>query len=426
MTTAAAARAPRARAPDDEASTWLFVQPQFDGHHYTYLEHLVDGALQRGIRVVVGTGVDEQGTRIHAGLVARFGEARLRFVRVAGPPVAPPQQRLVPLVRGELDRRRFVKQVFRRASEDTPIAHVFLPYLDACLFAIAALGSPFAGTPWSGITMRQRFHMPAMGVAARVGAVNAAKGWLFRRLLRQRTLTRLLTNDETLGEFFAARRGEVAEKVVHVPDPSDAGGVVSRDLARERLGVPADACVVLIYGFLDGRKGMGRLLAWVDDARASGAQVVVLAVGQQAPEVRELLAGGTGRSLVRDGTVRVVDGFLPEADEPLYFGACDVVWLGYEQFEMMSGVLVKAAQQRRPVVFHDYGIIAHYARKHGVPLSPSPRCDTLLSRLPATMLARDFPAHAPVPDHSWENAFRLIFQEQAGASPARSPSSGQR
>ena len=386
------------------------IAPHFDGHHFPYLEHFAAGALARGIDVVVATGDDAaQGRRTVAALHARFGAqvavvtAPLPRMRVQGP-------RVLALVLGELQRRAFLRTVYRRARRQHRVDHVFLPYLDWTLFAIAVLGSPFGSTSYSGITMRQRFHLARMGVSVARERMNLIKERLFRRLLRGRALSTLYTNDETLAEYFQG--SAFAGKVVHIPDPSDPQDTLSRADARRQLGLPMESCVVLVYGFLDHRKGVPALVAWLAERFDAGAPVYLLAVGQQGPEIAALWSEAPAARLVAAGRVKMIDAFVPEEDESLYFGACDVVWLGYERFEMMSGVLVKTAQHGRIALFREYGLIDHYAKRHGAPV-PAGCCSGALAALPVGFAARTFERRQgapPLPDHSWSNTLQLVYR----------------
>ena len=387
--------------------TWLMISPYFDGHHYTYLANIVDGAVARGYHVIVGTGDDEQGARTRAELSRRFGDA-VDVVSARLPRLTRQLPGPLGLARNEVARLRFVKAVFDEACRRRPVDHVFLPHLDWTLFAMAVLGSPFRGVRYSGITMRQRFHLAACGVTVARDRLNPLKGWLFRRLLKDPTLDIVFTNDEVLPDVFT--RTPLADKVVHIPDPSNLRPEIPRDEARRRLGLPRDACVVLAYGYLDARKGMAELFAWIAGGGKEGAHLVL--AGQQGPEVRALLAGPEGRRLERDGRLLVHDHFVAEEEEPLYFGAADLVWLAYERFEMMSGVLVKAAQYRRTVVFREYGLIAHYSHRYGKPVDPAVRCGGLLAAAPAGLSVRTFEQDLgtrSMPDHSWSHALHLIY-----------------
>jgi hypothetical protein len=239
--------------------------------------------------------------------------------------------------------------------------------------------------------------------------MNVVKDRLLRRLLRARALTMLYTNDETLSEYYEGC--PYAGKVVHIPDPSDPRETVSRADARRQLGLPVESCVVLVYGFLDHRKGVPALLAWLAERFDEGAPVYLLAVGQQGPEIAALWSEPPAARLVSAGRVRMIDAFVPEEDEPLYFGACDVVWLGYERFEMMSGVLVKTAQHGRIALFREYGLIDHYAKRHGAPV-PAGCCSKVLAALPDGFAARTFEREEgapPPPDHSWSNTLQLVY-----------------
>lgn len=367
------------------------------------------GALERGYRVVVGVADDEPGARTRTSLSRRVGHGVVEFVAVPPPRTSGGLPAPLQLARNELRRLAFLEAVFRAAARRRSIDHVFLPHLDWTLFAMSIRGAPFDGTPFSGITMRQRFHFQASGVPAANGRLHTVKEYLFRRLLRDRTLDTIFTNDETLPGFF--RNTRVADKVVHIPDPSDVRPTPSRTEARGRLGIPADACVVLAYGYLDARKGMPDLLAWIAGAdSASGA--CLLLVGQQGPEVRALLSTAPARRLADEGRLFVRDAFVPEEEEPLYFGAADVVWLAYNQFEMMSGVLVKAAQYGRMVVFREVGLIAHYAERYGGRVTVTERCASLLATAPAGLDVRTFQEGRrarTLPDHSWSHALQLIY-----------------
>jgi hypothetical protein len=397
---------PAARA--QRSPTWLLIAPWFDGHHYPYLEHLVEGALARGYRAVVGIGDDEQGLRTRAALADRVRHDGVELVSAPVPPPARGFPRMLGMARDELRRLGFLEALFEEARKRGPVDHVFLPYMDWTLFAIALARAPFKGTRYSGITMRQRFHLRASGVTVATDRLNAVKAWLFRRLLRDPALDTIFTNDETLPEYFAPTR--FAGKVVHFADPSDPRPEMPRDAARRRLGIAPDACVVLVYGYLDARKGIRDLLAWIAGSDASST--TVLLAGRQAPEVRTLLELPDARRLAEQGRLRTIDAFVPEDDEPLYFGAADLVWLAYERFEMMSGVLVKAAQYRRTVVFREYGLVAHYARRHGSPLLSADGCGQALAGLPAGLSVRTFEAGQrarPLPEHSWSHTLQLIY-----------------
>ena len=391
--------------------SWLIIEPQFDGHHYPYLERIVEGARERNIQVVVGVGNDVQGERTISGLRERFGDRAITFVVTPLPAVCKAPSVIFRLACNEIRRRRFFRDAFEKARGLAQIDFVFLPYLDWSLFAISLLGSPFGGTGFAGITMGQKFHFKAIGIGAADDRLAATKELLFRRLLRIPSLTKVLTIDETLVEYFERRGGPNARKIVFSPDPSDASTELSREEARKRLCLPEDVCVVLVYGYLDARKAIGRLLDWFTSDTVPRT-ALLLAVGNQADDVEALFDAGPAQRMLAEGRLRLVRKFVSEEEEALFFRATDLVWLAYDNFEFMSGVLVRAAQYGLAVVFENRGLIAHYTRKYGREYRSADVCQALFATVPSGLIVRKFdPADhgSSIPDHSWANAISLIY-----------------
>lgn len=310
----------------------------------------------------------------------------------------------------EFRRREFFRRVYLQAAAHGAIDFVFLAYIDWALFAIAALGSPFGKTPFSGITMGLRFHFERMGVKAAPDPLGPVKDRLFRRLLAQPTLKNIFTIDETLPDYLAAEQVTRADKVVYFGDP--AGGVASmtRAEARASLDVPEDACVVLAYGFLDARKGIDRLLRWVMGPVPS--RLILVAVGNQSPDVQRLFEGPAAQAATAAGRIRTERRFVSDEEEQRYFRAADLVWLGYDRFDFMSAVVVRAAQNRLAIVYDDRGLVARFAEKHGVVPDPTDRCAPVYESVPGEMHVRHFNTGRPLPDHSWSGMKQQLLNPE--------------
>lgn len=389
--------------------TWLVIEPTITGHHFDYLQHLVAGALQRGIRVVVGVGADPAGEQIESRLRAVHRGEGIEFVRTPLPaaPAGPAR-----LARGMVRWRRFYADTWRAARGQRRIDFVLVPYLDYALFAVALLGSPFGDCPFAGITMRQRFHFPDVGVVSAPQRGARLRRRLFRRLLGLSTLRRLFVIDETLPEYVAQHHPEVVGKVVFVPDPSDPPRRMDRAAARAALGLPPGALVVLLYGYIEARKGVASMLEWAAGADRA-ADVHVALAGTIDDGARGFVAGGAAARLREAGRLHVIDRYVAADEEPLLFSAADWVWLAYQDFELMSGVLIKAAQYGRDVLFRDVGLIGRFARRYGSAADNAPGGPTGAVSLPPGVQLRRFgdrtPADEPLAEHSWDNACRIIF-----------------
>ncbi|MET0181141.1 MAG: glycosyltransferase family 4 protein [Novosphingobium sp.] len=119
--------------------------------------------------------------------------------------------------------------------------------------------------------------------------------------------------------------------------------------ARARLGIPADAYLLLAFGHVADRKNLDLLIAALPDL----AGVALLVAGTTtSPRHRPVAAYRelAERAGVSD-QVRFVDAVIPEADIAAYFLAADAIALTYNAgFVSQSGVLQIAALWDRPIL----------------------------------------------------------------------------
>jgi hypothetical protein len=390
------------------AQRWLIIEAQFEGHHYTYLERVVEGILERGHTAVIGLSRDDHGIRNREALIRRFGASCLAFVTVDAPTPCRVPGAIPRLICQEVRRRAFFKAVYREAARTARVDFVFLPYFDWALFATAMFGSPFGDSPFAGIVMGLRLHFAKMGIRASHDALGRYKALLFQRLLAQRRLIRIFTIDETLPEYARNQKLHGADKVVYFADPADPASGSSRVATRAALHISHEACIVLVYGFLDARKGIDRLVRWLV-APTTPRNVVLLAVGLQSDDVAELLNSEPMRSLANEGRVRMERRFVSDAEEAGFFDAADIVWVAYTAFDFMSGVVVRAAQHHRGIIFDDRGLIGRFARKYAVAPADQNSCAAVYRSLPQDLTAAVFVETTALPDHSWANMKRILF-----------------
>ena len=133
------------------------------------------------------------------------------------------------------------------------------------------------------------------------------------------------------------------------------GDSVSRDVAREQLGLPADGSVVLFFGFVRAYKGLHVLL----DA--------LPAAGETIPDLHLVIAGEAyedadryREKIQRHGLSQHVtwhERYIPSDEVPLYFSAADVVAQPYVS-ATQSGVAQIALHFETPLIVTDVGGLA--------------------------------------------------------------------
>ena len=244
---------------------------------------------------------------------------------------------------------RLFRSHWRRCGRDASLAVV--PYLDYCSYAIGLLGSPFGRSRFSGVVMRPDFHWAEMGVVAPASRQARLKKLLFKRLLANRFLANLVTIDPSLSAWAKRHRPAKSERLHYMQDPADLAGTGDRTAARAHFQLAPEARVVLMFGVIDQRKGLSRLLEVLREPELS--DVVALIVGKQRGEAPMQIA----RSGLAPERFRIVDRYVNSQEEWLAFQACDQVWLAYDNFHGPSGVLAQAAQLGKPVVHNGQGLI---------------------------------------------------------------------
>lgn len=348
-------------SPGGSDSRILLVEPEAGGHHFVPYA----AALARAL-----------GAAGHAPVLLTTREAIVHpamaeFERSVGAPV--PMRRM-PSIRParsgsipELMRAQFhYWHAVRRGvasldASERPALCVLLG-LDSCDRAIALFGSPCAGLPFVGLTIQAKHHWPAAGIGPG-GRLAALNGWTFSRVLAHRDCRGIATIDETLVAFESGS-GRHPGRVRLVPDPGEVARRVDRQDARRALRLDAASPLVLVYGGLDGRKNIPPLLA---AARRATSSPLVALVGRVAPEVRALSAGDDWRLLADKGRLRVEDGFASLDDEALWFGAADLVWVGYRSdFLGQSAVIAQAASAGVPVIGRRGGLIGRAVEARGL------------------------------------------------------------
>jgi glycosyltransferase involved in cell wall biosynthesis len=347
----------------------LILELGADGHHPFYVRLLLESGLADDAHIVLA---GQQSLFDHPA-IAQCAVAFERYQLELG---AEPHLRWARNPTAVFRRSWTFGSIYRSAhaelSRSAPIDLVIVPYLDDCLLGLALPRRPFGATPWLSITMRTMFHFDAMGIKAPAQRFTAVRRSLIYRMLRQPTTAALLTIDPTLAQFAGRQRAPMFRKVRYLPDPAPQhSATLSQQQARQQLGIPADARVVLVYGDISSRKG---IFALVEAAAAPecSTRVQLLLAGRNRQA--QLLAATTGwQALVARQRIHLLEGFIDDEQERLLMVAADCMWVGYIDFYGVSSVMALAARNAMPVLASDYGLVGYLAREHqlGALLDPS-------------------------------------------------------
>jgi glycosyltransferase involved in cell wall biosynthesis len=151
-------------------------------------------------------------------------------------------------------------------------------------------------------------------------------------------------------------------RFLEVPHPvyNVFGDPIPKAVARASLGLPADAPLILFFGFVRRYKGLDTLLRALPAIRAALDPPPRLLVVGEFYEGREETAAlvcelGLGEA------VTIVDDYVADEKVGQYFSAADVVVLPYKS-ATQSGIVQIAYQLERPVICTDVGGLAEVVR----------------------------------------------------------------
>jgi len=344
---------------------FLILEPASGGHHLaSYVRYVVRESLVRGWQPCLVTTPEAVRHSAYESLGGEFGTS---LHTVIGPSLSfrTPAGRLG-LLRRQFRFFEWNRQAIDQAQREFGAKLALIMSFDSIFWALAFRRSPAAGLPLASISIGVRYHWPHFGIAAprRRDFVDRR---IFERAVRSKGLRRLFVIDDTYAEYVEGASRSLADKVTWIPDPGEVELLAEREEARRRLGIDAEAFVVLVYGSLGLGKGLAQLIAAVAGAIDEGQRIVVLIAGQCSQETRELLRSDMVEKLNSAGALFVRDKFHSPREEGLVFGAADVVWVAYlPSFLKRSAVMSQAASAGRPVVARGAGLIGRCVAQHRI------------------------------------------------------------
>jgi len=344
----------------------LIVVPDAEGHHMVlYTRLLLREAVSRGWIVTLLT--TESG-RNHAAFDIISADHAVALRTIVMPEVIRPASTgSVALLLSQL---QLWKALARASSANNHFSDFDLIYcinLDYFEKALSLRGSPFGNRPFAGMLMNPKFHRAATGLGP-PSRGDFLYRMLFKRLLALSGLEQLMVVDRPFREFCLQQGFAHAEKICLVSDVGEFSHSELEDSARDSLGLPPGAFVILLYGSLSRRKGVEQLLRAVQ--ALDHPEVVALVAGKPDRAIAELFSLPWCRALQASGQLVIRAGFQDDVSEAKVFAAADLVWLGYVGGAYgSSGVLYQAGSAGLPVISMADGLVGWTVRKHSLGIS---------------------------------------------------------
>lgn len=382
----------------------LVFEPARGGHHLAFLKYTVEDLLAGGHAVTLATETGATPSpELRSALGGGLGECRWH-------PLDPGV--------GRWRHGRWPGALAHAQTHTNPDL-VFVNCLDLItsrLFRHAALGlTPPAVLHGrlGGIFVRPR--VADARLPASFGDRWKQRG--FQRLVRRGWFRKILVLDETLPSALVS--GLPSNLISALPDPWDGDYSISQGEARRSLGLPDHGYLFLHYGTASPRKGLPTVLR-ATAALPKGVNAALVCAGRAGEGHADELSALTQR-----GRAHVFNRFITDAEEPLFFRACDAVVLAYEGHYGSSAVQARAAAAGRMIIASDEGLVGERTRTHHLGLTFAAgdadalaRALTEATTLPPNAFATGLAAYAR--HHSREN-FRRTLLASLGPPGSRRP-----
>lgn len=252
---------------------------------------------------------------------------------------------------------RLLDRYIRRMGAD----HCLLPYLDSRRWPLLLRQSLSCGL--TAIYFRPSFHYDRLqGKSSRWQY--RLEAWLVKRILHHPALKSLLCLDGSAIAPLSALNPRLP--VDYLPDPVAAVRATSEQVRalRQQLKVEPGRRVLLFFGAIHQRKGIYPLLqALTSIAPEISQQLCLVLAGEIHPPDASRVQAYLQQLPPQLQLIRQ-EAYLPDGDLPSYFQMADLVLALYQHHVGMSGVLLRAAVARRPVLCDRYGLIGNLTTRY--------------------------------------------------------------
>ena len=333
----------------------LIFDTILNGHHSDYITYLIDywcsNQLPGQLFVVTPGG-------LAASLPAEYSaHSRLTFVEIS-------EQELQLAQNASRLSRAFAEwNLYIKYAEQIRPTHAMLMYFD--LFQLGVWLGKKSPCPLSGIYFRPSFHYGTTA-SLKEKAVALRKKWLLKGVLTSRALENLFCLDKSSVPLIQEMAPRV--KVLPLSDPVRRYDVSDRDVAalRNTLGVEEQRKVLLLFGYLDDRKGIEPVLDAVGllSPEESSRLALVLA-GPITDEYRKVVDARIA-SIKNNAQIICHYKEIKGAPIQVLFDMSDYVLTLYQRHVGMSSIIIRAALSEKPLISSDFGYMGALVKKENL------------------------------------------------------------
>lgn len=310
------------------------AEPRFIGHYYTYVRQVVLAIREVGCEATLALSPEGIRSREYAINLEPYLEGEKILPVLSRPNRGG--------IRGAMD---FVR-IARDAVSISDAAHLLVPSGDGIAQAIGT--ASLVGYRPYGQEVSSEALLTKLSLAYS-GATRHYPTWLMRAGLQRSPWSRLHLIDILAYQWLRNRAPGLARRVRMIPDPVEPVEVVSKEVARKKVGLPVEGRYLVCPGILIKRKGIGLLLKAFLGSRGRATDRILLA-GPVGPDVASTLEQPECVQLIEEKRLIVMNEYLDTERLGTVICAGDVTVCPYPEQPHPSSIAVKSIACHRPVL----------------------------------------------------------------------------
>lgn len=329
----------------------LLFDTDLRGHHTDYLNYLVEFHQNNPVfELVVVT--DER-------LTQRFqrtfqgNSTNLTFIGI-------PEETISELHQKNIIARSYYEwQLFCNYARQHTSTHGVLMYFD--VFQIGLIASFSSPCPVSGIYFRPDFHYESIGWKVKLNSVR--KKWMLQLILRKPFVKNVFSLDKKAAEVIERLGGTANVLPISDPVKSYENSPELVATLKNKLKINSEKRVFLLFGFLDERKGIEKVVEAVLQLSVIEKQSIqiILAGAIEADYQKKIEDLISNNNL--SGVFTTVFKEIRGESIQHFFEMSDYVLALYQHHVGMSQILVRAAISQKPLISSDFGLMGEIVRE---------------------------------------------------------------
>jgi glycosyltransferase involved in cell wall biosynthesis len=158
-------------------------------------------------------------------------------------------------------------------------------------------------------------------------------------------------SDKVTNDLLQFHSDKPIKHAIH-PLYDNFGSLISKEVAREKLNLDKSKKILLFFGFIRAYKGLDLLIKAMADTRIKSENHLLLIAGEFYQDKQPYL--DLIKSLQLEGSIKIVDDFIPDSMVRYYCCAADVIVQPYKN-ATQSGVTPLAYHFEKPMIVTNVG-----------------------------------------------------------------------